>query len=148
VERIIAREKALESAEKRTFEAEMKDKIIDSISIYSSNLMRDIADETLHEAVFRKFIAGLEHHMSEISMKAGKEETLSIDLSTAYPLHEEDVERVKDIMQSRFGKKIAVDTTLDPALIAGVRVKAGDQVIDSSIAGQIKVLKERLKESA
>jgi F-type H+-transporting ATPase subunit b len=146
-ERIIAREKALENAEKRTFEAEMKDKILDSVSIFSSNLLRDIADETLHEAVFRKFIAGLEHNMPEIALTAGKEETLSIVLLTAYPLHDEDVERIKDIVQSRIGKKVAVAATLEPALIAGVRMKAGDQVIDSSVAGQIQALKERLKET-
>jgi F-type H+-transporting ATPase subunit b len=147
-ERIIAREKALENAEKRTFEAEMKDKMLDSVSIFSSNLLKDIADETLHEAVLRKFIAGLERHIQKIALAVGNEETISIDLSTAYPLHDEDIEKVQDIVQSRVGKKVAVGVTLEPAIIAGVRMKAGDQVIDSSLAGQIQALKERLKETA
>jgi F-type H+-transporting ATPase subunit b len=147
-ERVIAREKTLENAEKRTFEAEMKDKILDSVSIFSSNLMRDIADESFHKAVFRKFINGLEDRMPEITLAAGKEETVSIDLSTAYPLHDEDVEKVTDFVQHRIGRKVAVATMVEPALIAGVRMKAGDLVIDSSIAGQIQALKERLKETA
>ena len=147
-DKIIAREKALVNAEKRTFEAEMKDKVLDSVSMFSSNLLRDIADEALHEAVFRKFLAGLEQCMPEIASAAGKEETLSLDLSSAYPLHDEDIERVKDAVLSGIGRKVAVAATLEPALIAGVRMKAGDQVIDSSVAGQIQALKERLKETS
>jgi F-type H+-transporting ATPase subunit b len=147
-DKIIAREKSLVDAEKRTFEAEMKDKVLESVSKYSSNLLRDIADEALHKAVLRKFIDTLEHRMPEIVLEVGKGETLSIDLAAAYPLTADDIERVKDVVRSRTGRKVAVAVTLEPGLIAGVRMKAGDEVIDSSLAGQIQALKERLKETA
>jgi F-type H+-transporting ATPase subunit b len=147
-EKIIQRENALANAEKKAFEAEMKDKILDSVSIFSMNILRDIADETLHKAVFRKFLEGLDQCIREISMGGGEEGTLFLDLSTAYPLHHDDVERIKDTVQSRTGKKVSIASTLEPELIAGVRMKAGDQVIDSSVAGQIRALTEKLKETA
>jgi F0F1-type ATP synthase delta subunit len=147
-DRIAAREKAVLNAEKHTIEAEIKEKVFDSVSVYSSNLLKGIADETLHKAIFRQFIDGLQNRMPEHAVATGNEETLTIQLATAYPLQNEDVERVKDIVQSRSGRKTAVAVTIDAALIAGVRMKAGDQVVDSSLAGQIQALKERLKETA
>lgn len=147
-DRMVVRERALVNEEKRTFEAEMKNKVLDSVAIFSSNLLRDIADETLHKAVFRKFLEGIGRVLPVIEEAAGKAETLSIDLAAAYPLRAEDIERVREGVRSGTARKVVVNTALEPALIAGVRMKAGDQVLDSSIAGQIQALKERLKEAA
>jgi F-type H+-transporting ATPase subunit b len=141
---IAAREKALLLAEKRTFEAETRAEVIDSAALFSENLMKGISDEALHQAVFRKFIELLKGPLP--GMAEGREGTVSVELATAYPLAEGDVEQVKDMLRAGSGRTVDVAVTIDQALIAGVRMKAGDKVVDASLAGQIRALQSRLKE--
>jgi F-type H+-transporting ATPase subunit b len=146
-DKIVSREKALVNEQKRVFEEDMKDKILDSVSILSLNMLRDIADEALHKAIFKKFLEGLDHCMPQIASAAGREELFKINLYTAYPLNSEDIQKIKDVVQSCVRCKVTVVSKLEPTLIAGVRITAGDRVLDSSVAGQIQALKKKLKET-
>jgi F-type H+-transporting ATPase subunit b len=139
------REKALLVAEKKTLEAEIKEKVLDSVEVFSSRIMRDLADEMLHEALFRKFLKELERWAPEIMQKKGPGEMVEVELAAARPLIDKDLERVREAIQRYTSKKVTVTGTIDPALIAGVRMKAGDEVFDASLAGQIAALKVKLK---
>jgi F-type H+-transporting ATPase subunit b len=147
-DRIAAREKVLLNAEKQTIEAEIKEKILDSVSVFSSNLLRDITDETLHKAAFRKFIGELGSFAPKL--RKMKEETapLAIELAAAYPLNAGDIEKVRETVQSHTARTVVVTAVVDHSLIGGVRMKAEDQLFDASLAGQILALKEKLKGTA
>jgi F-type H+-transporting ATPase subunit b len=145
--RVAAREKALLGAEKQTLEAEIKENVLESVSIFSSNLMRDIADDSLHEALFRKFLKELERCAPELIQKKGPEETVEVELAAGRPLIDQDLERAREAFQRYTARKVVVTGTTDPALIAGVRMKADDEVFDASLAGQIAAVKEKLRET-
>jgi F-type H+-transporting ATPase subunit b len=144
---IAARGKAQLQAEKQALEAEIKEHVLESVSIFSSNLMRDVVDETLNEALFRKFIKELERWGPELVQKKGQEETMEVELTAAHPLSDGDLERARESLQRYTAREVTVIGAADPALIAGVRMKAGDDVFDASIAGQIAAVKEKLKET-
>jgi F-type H+-transporting ATPase subunit b len=145
--KIAAREKARLSAEKLTQETEIKEKVLESVSIYSTNLMRGVADEALHEALFRKFLKELERCGQELLRKRGAGETREVELAAARALSDRDLEKARDALQRYAAGKVVVITATDPTLIAGVRMKAGDEVLDASLAGQIVAVKEKLKET-
>ncbi len=141
---IAAREKALREAEQRTIEAAFREQAVATVSLYATRLLRDLADEGLHAAIFRKFLSGLEEAISEIAI-AG-EEKVRVELAVAAALTQAEVEQVAGIIRSKTGKEVVIEITRDPALIAGVRMRLGDQVLDSSLAGQVQALRERLQQ--
>ncbi|MDN3514763.1 MAG: F0F1 ATP synthase subunit B [Candidatus Brocadia sp.] len=144
--KIIEKEKALFDAEKRRVEAELKNKTIELVSVFASNLLGDISDEDLHKAILRKLMKENGEIVSGISKIKEKSETLNIDLISAYPLKTDEVKIFQENLESHIAKKVNINTTVDKALIAGLRVKACDMIYDSSLAGQVNALASRLKE--
>jgi len=145
--KIIEKEKAIFEAEKRKLETELKDKAIETVSVFASNLLKDISDEELHKGIYRRLLNELGGIASDITKIKGKDETLSVDLITAYPLNEELLRKIQETIESSIPEKVIINTTVDKSLIAGIRIKAYDMVYDSSLSGQIDALKLRLKET-
>ncbi len=147
-DRIAMREKAQLSVEQRTIEAEIKEKVLDSVSVFSSNLLRDVADETLHKAVFRTFLDGLEGFARELGELKEQQAPLIVEIASAYPLTTGEIEKVREAIQAHTVRTVTVNAAVEPLLIAGVRMKAEDWVFDASLAGQVSALKEKLKETS
>jgi len=41
------------------------------------------------------------------------------------------------MLESRYGRKVNVSSTVDASLIGGVRIAVGDEVIDASVQGRL-----------
>lgn len=53
-------------------------------------------------------------------------------------------ERLRESLKQITGKEVDVDFVVDPSLLGGVRIKIGSTMYDSSIKGQLELLRERL----
>jgi F-type H+-transporting ATPase subunit b len=146
--KIIEKERTIFDTEKKRFETELKDKAIDTVSVFASRLLRDVSDEELHRAVYRKLIKEIGRITSDVTKIEKKDKPLLIEIITAYELSEEELEELQKTMESSATKKVNVSQTVDKNLIAGIKIKAYDMVYDSSLSGQIDSLKLRLKETA
>jgi F-type H+-transporting ATPase subunit b len=146
--KIIEKERTIFDTEKKRFETELKDKAIDTVSVFASRLLRDVSDEELHRAVYRKLIKEIGRITSDVTKIEKKDKPLLIEIITAYELSEEELEELQKTMESSATKKVNVSQTVDKNLIAGIKIKAYDMVYDSSLSGQIDSLKIRLKETA
>lgn len=69
---------------------------------------------------------------------------VAAEVTSAVPLSDEEVARLKSKLALMTGKVIELSTKIDPAIIGGVTVKIGDRVIDGSIRGQLEALREKL----
>lgn len=67
-----------------------------------------------------------------------------IAVRTAAPLSETQQKNLKTQMESWLGAKVRMDVKVDPQLIGGLIVQTRDQVLDESLAGQLKRLQARL----
>jgi F-type H+-transporting ATPase subunit delta len=76
--------------------------------------------------------------------RARAELRCSVQLVSAYPVDPDFAATVKAAMQRRLGCQVEVETSLDPSLIGGVVVRAGDLVIDASLRGRLSQLAARL----
>lgn len=68
-------------------------------------------------------------------------------VSSSLPLSEADMNQVAQTLGKLTGKKISVQTQLDPALLGGLRVRIGDRLYDGSLVGKLNRLGKTLKQS-
>ena len=69
---------------------------------------------------------------------------VKVHVTSAVPLSPEQSTAVQDGLRTKFAKEIDLSVEEDPALIGGLRIQAGDQIFDSSIAAQLEMAKTKL----
>jgi F-type H+-transporting ATPase subunit delta len=65
-------------------------------------------------------------------------------VTSAVPLTEGEKEALQDRLSKRFGADLEFRFEVDEALIGGVHLRVGDQVIDGSVAGKLAALRDHL----
>ena len=74
---------------------------------------------------------------------------VTAEVISAHPLDDVQVAALKANLKSRLGRDVAVDLSIDPAILGGLVVKIGSQMIDGSIRTKLNTLAqcdERLEE--
>lgn len=77
-------------------------------------------------------------------LKAGQERLVEVEFVTAFPVGDDVAAKLEEALRARLQREIRLGTRVDPALIGGAVIRAGDQVIDSSIRGRLAKLAEQL----
>ncbi len=72
--------------------------------------------------------------------RAEAERTITAEVVSAFPVSNEQQARIAAALKKRLGREVSLNCTVDGALLGGVIVRAGDLVIDGSIAGQLTKL--------
>lgn len=70
---------------------------------------------------------------------------LTAEITSARPLDGAQVDAIKQNLRTRMGREIAVDLSVDPAILGGLVVKIGSQMIDSSIRTKLNSLAHQMK---
>ncbi len=68
-----------------------------------------------------------------------------VNVTSAYPLTNENVEQIKAGLHRILGKTILIDTSEDKSLIGGIQLRVGDQVADASIKNKLAILKRTIE---
>ena len=72
------------------------------------------------------------------------EKRLEVRVVSATPLQESQAERMRSALATRFDRDITISNEVDPEVLGGAIIYAGDQVIDGSIIGRLKRLETSL----
>lgn len=67
------------------------------------------------------------------------------EVTSAHPLGAKQVTELKKQLKSRLGRDVAVELTVDPAILGGLVVRIGSQMIDSSIRTRLNSLAHAMK---
>jgi F-type H+-transporting ATPase subunit delta len=73
-----------------------------------------------------------------------KENRLRADVTSATPLADDVVARLKAALQRSTGKMIVVTKTEDPSIIGGIVTRVGDLLYDGSLKTRLKRMKETM----
>jgi F-type H+-transporting ATPase subunit delta len=65
-------------------------------------------------------------------------------VTSAVPLTAEMQTRIKNVLETKSGKKVTLDSKVDPSLIGGVVTQLGDLVYDGSVKNQLEQMKQEL----
>ena len=69
----------------------------------------------------------------------------SAEVTSAHPLDDDQVAALKRNLKARLGRDVAVDLNVDPAILGGLVVKVGSQMIDGSIRTKLNTLAHAMK---
>jgi F-type H+-transporting ATPase subunit delta len=70
-------------------------------------------------------------------LKSAHQGTADAEITSAFPMEPAQVASLTMALEKRFGVRLKPHLNVDPALIGGVRVAVGDQVLDYSIRAQL-----------
>jgi len=69
----------------------------------------------------------------------------SAEVTSAHPLDSGQLDALKAKLRQRIGRDVAVTTRTDPAILGGLIVKIGSQMIDASIRTKLNTLAHAMK---
>ena len=74
------------------------------------------------------------------ALRAEVEHTVDVTVTSALPLTDEQGEKLRAALAKRLGRTVRLQAQVDPALIGGAVVRAGDFVVDGSLRGRVERL--------
>jgi F-type H+-transporting ATPase subunit delta len=72
--------------------------------------------------------------------KSEAEGIADVEVVSAYPLEDQQQQKIEQVMAKRLSKKIQITAHVDQSLIGGAVIRAGDSVIDASLKGRLRQL--------
>lgn len=79
------------------------------------------------------------------SLAAAHRGETTAEVTSAHPLTDPQIDALKAKLKARTGRDVAVETRVDPAILGGLTVKLGSQLIDSSLRTKLNTLAQAMK---
>jgi len=73
-------------------------------------------------------------------LHASAEGTIEASVVSAFAMDEAQVSKLAKILKKELDRDVNIKASVDPSIIGGVIIRAGDTVIDGSVAGSLKNL--------
>lgn len=77
-------------------------------------------------------------------LRAEAEHVIKAKITSATPLDAPELAKLHDALKHRFGREVVIETAVDPELIGGAIIDAGDVVIDGSLRNKLARLESAL----
>ena len=77
-------------------------------------------------------------------LKSQNNNSLEVEIESAFPMDAKQEHILAHALEKRFNRTVHVTVSVNPALIAGVVIRAGDQVIDDSALNKLEKMRTRL----
>ena len=77
-------------------------------------------------------------------LKLDSERRLKVSLRTAVRIEPNELEKIGTALERRFQREVEISQSIDPKMIGGAIIDAGDVVIDGSVRGRLARLEQAL----
>ena len=78
-------------------------------------------------------------------LKSEEEDIKEAVVSSAFPLSDAQLKKLMSQLETHFGSKLRPRVEVDEALIGGIKVAVGDQMLDASVRGKLEAMATALK---
>ncbi|HEV3000097.1 MAG TPA: ATP synthase F1 subunit delta [Solirubrobacteraceae bacterium] len=72
---------------------------------------------------------------------------LPVEVTSAIELDPETVEQIGDAIRERTGRRVQLESSVDPDILGGIVVRVGDRILDASIANRLEGLRKQVARS-
>lgn len=126
---------------------EVRAEVVDSILEVSGNILARVVPPEVHDRLVQRLLERI-REMGRVDMArveairrsvGGREAVASVE--SARQLTPDQQAQLARILTALADHRVNIELSLEPGLIAGVRVRLGDTVMDSSMAGQLEELR-------
>jgi F-type H+-transporting ATPase subunit b len=100
-------------------------------------------NEEYHHTLLQEFFSGVKSG-NVVVLEGEKINGASAEVTSALPLTPEEQETIKSDILSSMGQQGTISFRVDPSILGGLIIRAGDQVINGSIAGQLRELRQAM----
>ena len=69
------------------------------------------------------------------------------EVTSAVPLNEDELTNIKALLKDKLQKNIEIVTVIDEDVIAGIRIKIKDYILDNTVAGELRGMGEVITKS-
>ncbi len=76
--------------------------------------------------------------------KAEQEGVLEAKISSAFPMSDELVQQLVGGVEGKYKRRVVAQVSVDPELIGGVKITAGDEVLDATVRGKLETMRAAL----
>jgi ATP synthase F1 delta subunit len=83
-------------------------------------------------------------HRELDALVAAEQRRLTVELTTAYELSDEEAASIVKKIESSSGRTVEATRTVDPALIGGIVLQVGSHRLDASVRGRLDRLRHEL----
>ncbi|MBC7263139.1 MAG: F0F1 ATP synthase subunit delta [Chloroflexi bacterium] len=148
-EEILAEARAEAQRERDHALGQYAEEIVNTVLYVSGRLLGPVTPPEVHDALVARLnehVYQMGQHSEQIQMfrQTLGDRNLTAQVSTARPLTMEQQGQLARTLTALADQHVDLEITDDPTLIAGLRVRLGDTIIDTSLAGQLEQLKERV----
>ena len=78
------------------------------------------------------------------ALKNAREGSADVEITSAFPIEGATLTDLVGALERKFGRKLQPTVAVDPSLIGGVRVKVGDEVLDTSVRARLAAMQVAL----
>jgi F-type H+-transporting ATPase subunit delta len=78
-------------------------------------------------------------------LKAEYDKEIDVDVISAIALSTQQLDLMSTALEKRLARKVKLNCSVDPELVAGIIIKAGDTVIDGSVHSKLNRLSDALQ---
>jgi F-type H+-transporting ATPase subunit b len=110
----------------------------------AQKLVGETLDEKRQHVLLAEFFSGVRSG-KVVVLEGAAISGASAEVISALPLTQDEQEIVKKDVLARMGTQGVVDFRVDPSILGGLVIYAGDKVLDGSVAGQLDELHKSLK---
>jgi F-type H+-transporting ATPase subunit delta len=122
-------------------DARAKAAAVDAVAQEADPLVRNL----LHLLVEKGRGAEVEEVAAEFERLAAIEEgRLSVELTTAYELSDEEMQAIVAQIERASGRRVEATRAVDPSLIGGLVLQAGSRRLDASVRSRLERLRREL----
>jgi F-type H+-transporting ATPase subunit delta len=72
---------------------------------------------------------------------------LPVEVTSAIELDNETVQQIGDKIGERTGRRVQLESKVDPDILGGIVVRVGDRILDASIANRLESLRKQVARS-
>jgi F-type H+-transporting ATPase subunit delta len=141
---IVASPQLLQLLDNPAFPARGKKDILLELATGSDPLVRNV----LQVLVDNGRLTALSDVVDVFSARVREsEQQLEVELTTAVPVAAEEADRLRDRIAEASGKDVTLRRRVDPAVVGGIVLRIGDQLIDASVRGRLDGLRLALRKA-
>lgn len=142
--RFLKKERALRLvlSDSDRYDAAARVGLLDAAFPHSNDYTRALLNRAVTKAEHRTITATL---VDYIDAAADAGEHMVAAVTSAMPLKRDQEERLTQILTKTYGREVRLHVGIDPAVIGGLRIHIGDDVIDGTIATRIAAAREAFK---